>query len=83
MRKDTELRWQVMMLTRGIELRKLAKTSNMQASQISGWLNGRTRPTASSVIKLCKAITLLTGRKYDRVLISIMYAIELDHQVKI
>ena len=83
MKKDTELRWQIMMKTRGINMGKLAKTAGISASQISNWLNGHSRPSAVSVIKLCKAISKLTGRDYDKILISLMYAIELDAGAKI
>lgn len=83
MKKDTELRWQIIMKTRGINMGNLAKTAGISASQISSWLNGHSRPSAVSVIKLSKAISKMTGRDYDRILISLMYAIELDAEVKI
>ena len=83
MKKDTELRWQILMKTRGINMGKLAKTAGISASQISGWLNGHNRPSAVSVIKLSKAISVMTGRDYEKILVSLMYAIELDAEVKI
>ena len=83
MKKDTELRWQILMKTRGINIGQLAKTAGISASQISNWLNGHSRPSAVSVIKLCKAISKMTGRDYDKILLSLMYAIELDAEVKI
>ena len=83
MKKDTELRWQILMKTRGINLTKLAKTAGISASQISNWLNGHSRPSAVNVIKLCKAISKMTGRNYEKILISLMLAIEIDAEVKI
>lgn len=83
MKKDTELRWQILLKTRGINIGQLAKTAGISASQISNWLNGHSRPSAVSVIKLSKAISKLTQRDYDKILISLMYAIELDAEVKI
>lgn len=83
MKKDTELRWQITIKTRGIKIDELAKTAGLTSSQISNWLNGHCRPSAVSVIKLCKAISKMTGRDYERLLISIMHAIELDAEVKI
>lgn len=83
MKKDTELRWQILMKTRGINISELAKTAGITASQISNWLNGHSRPSAVSVIKLCKAISKMTGRNYEKTLISIMYAVELDAGVDV
>ena len=83
MKKDTELRWQIVMKTRGINLTKLAKTAGLHASQISNWLNGHSRPSAVNVIKLCKAISKMTGRNYEKPLISLMYAIEIDAGVDV
>jgi transcriptional regulator with XRE-family HTH domain len=83
MKKDTELRWQIVMKTRGINLTKLAKTAGLHASQISNWLNGHSRPSAVNVIKLCKAISKMTGRNYEKILISLMYAIEIDAGVDV
>jgi len=83
MKKDTELRWQIVMKTRGINLTKLAKTAGLHASQISNWLNGHSRPSAVNVIKLCKAISKMTGRNYEKTLISLMYAIEIDAGVDV
>lgn len=83
MKKNTELRWQIVMKTRGINLTKLAETAGLHASQISNWQNGRATPNAINVIKLCKAICKLTNRNYERTLVSIMYAIELDAKVDV
>ena len=83
MKKNTELRWQIIMKTRGINLTKLAETAGLHASQISNWQNGRATPNAINVIKLCKAICKLTNRNYERTLVSIMYAIELDAKVDV
>jgi transcriptional regulator with XRE-family HTH domain len=83
MKKDTELRWQLVMKTRGINLTKLAKTAGLHASQISNWQNGHSTPNAVNVIKLCKAISKMTGRNYEKTLISIMFAIEIDAGVDV
>ena len=83
MKKDTELRWQIVMKTRGINMSKLAQTAGLHASQISNWQNGHSRPSAVNVIKLCKAISKLTNRNYERTLISLMYAIEIDAKVDV
>lgn len=81
--KNTELKWQIIMKTRGINLTKLATTAGLHASQISNWQNGRATPNAVNVIKLCKAICKLTNRNYEKTLLSIMYAIELDAKVDV
>ena len=53
MKKNTELKWQIIMKTRGINLTKLAKTAGLHASQISNWQNGHSTPNAINIFDVC------------------------------
>jgi transcriptional regulator with XRE-family HTH domain len=78
MRKMTELRWFMILETKAMSQKDISMRSGLSMAQLSNWLNGKSSPTAVNAIKVCKAISKISGKKYERLLVRMMYCIELD-----
>lgn len=76
--KHTHIKYWFIANARGITQQQICDHADLNNGMMSNWLTGKSRPNAKNCIIFCKAISEMTNESFDKLIISLMYAIACD-----